>query len=186
MSEQKAVNAAPGTNSLQETLMAGGLTADGLLAIVGILLKKEAVVAQKEQEYERKKEASDARARESSNQFTIAKIENQKNCKHLKGGASRKRGQQKDHNLFSHTFADGKVFIKCNSCGAKWFEGDTAEYLQRGGNAIPNWTRIGWVEATYMLEESSNKPSSSEIFRKTKTNVTVPEMKGVQVPNLQL
>lgn len=186
MSEQKEVNAVPNNNDLQTALMKGGLTAEGLLAIVGVLLKKEANLAQKEAEFERKKAESDARARESSNQFTIAKIEAQKNCKHLKGGSSRKRGQQKDFNLYSHTFTDGKVVIKCNSCGAKWFEGDTTEYLHRNGNSIPNWTKIGYTEAVYMLEESSNKPSSSEIFRKTKTGVTVVEQKAVQAENLQL
>lgn len=174
------------TQSLQSSLLKGGLTADSLLAIVSVLLQKEAKLAEKEAEFERKKAENDMRQREASNQFTIAKIENQKNCKHLKGGASRKRGQQKDYNVYAHTFADSKVYIKCNTCGAKWFENDTTEYLHRNGNAIPNWTGIGWREATFMLEESSNKASSSEIFRKTKVGATIPMSKGVEVPNLQI
>lgn len=182
---QKVVPTAP-TSDLAASLAKGGLTADGLLAIVGVLLQKEAKLAAAEADLERRRAESDVRQREASNQFTIAIIEAQKNCKHLKGGHSRKRGQQKDYNLYSHTFTDGKIVIKCNSCRAKWFEGDTAEYLHRNGNAIPNWTKIGWTEATYMLEESSNKPSSSEIFRKTKTGVTVAETKAVQAENLQL
>jgi len=186
--QNKPVAAAPqsDTQSLQSSLLKGGLTADSLLAIVGVLLQKEAKLAEKEAEYERRKTESDIRQREASNQFTIAKIENQKNCKHLKGGASRKRGQQKDYNLYAHTFTDGKIYIKCNSCGAKWYEQDTVEYLHRNGNAIPNWTRAGWLEATIMLEESSNKSSSSEQFRRTKVGGTIPMSKGVQVPDLQI
>src|SRR5690349_15950114 len=116
--QQKAPAAAApqsDTAQLQSSLLKGGLTADSLLAIVGVLLQKEAKIAEREAEFERKKAESDIRQREASNQFTIAKIENQKNCKHLKGGASRKRGQQKDYNVYAHTFADSKVYIKCNS-----------------------------------------------------------------------
>jgi hypothetical protein len=65
-------------------------------------------------------------------------------CKHLKGG--RIRGVAKDYNVAGHTFPDGRVKIWClNGCGFEAYPKDA-----------------NWQEAVAMLDESSNKRSSSE------------------------
>lgn len=151
----RAINAAKKSGSLDQ---------DQFMAMLALLVKKEARLAEKEAALEEALQARDAQRKHESESFTIAKIESQKSCKHLKGGKSRTRGQQKDPNVYSHKFTDGTVVIKCNGCGAKWFQGDTKEYLSRNGSKIPNWTNIGWHEACEMAEDSSNRPSSSEIF----------------------
>lgn len=161
------------------------MPADRLTAMLELLLKKEAALAAQEQQLAERRKAFDARQREASNQYTVARIEAQKNCKHLKGGASRKRNQQRDPNVYMHRFTDGKAYIKCNSCGAKWYERDTAQYLFRNDNAIPNWTRIGWAEAVAMLEESSNKYSSSEIFPRG-AKATLETVPGADAANLEI
>jgi hypothetical protein len=102
-------------------------------------------------------------------------MEFQKNCKHLKGGAGRKRGQQKDPAVFQHTFTDASVQIKCTICGMKWGEKDTKEYLFRDGKALKNWTNLGWADAQELVDLSSNSPSSSEIFRQKHIDVTKAE-----------
>lgn len=65
---------------------------------------------------------------------------------------------------------------------------DTAEYLDRNGSKIPNWTGIGWREAVAMVEDSSNKPSSSERFFKGPVETSVEEHAhaAAQAKNLQI
>lgn len=172
---------------LQTAASGGELNESDFKQLLALMMMKERRLIQKEAELERIQVERDKQARLNSEQYTVAKIETQKNCKHLKGGKTRQRGQQKDPNVFAHTFTDGTPMIKCNSCGAKWFPKDTTEYLHRNGMAIPNWTGIGWREAVELAEESSNKPSASEQFQRTITTSTVPKSeKGAAVPNLQL
>ena len=149
---------------LHEAKQSGMLAADQLMAVLNVLLVKEARLAEKEANLEKQFQEKDKARRRESESYTVAKIENQKACKHLKGGKTRQRGQQRDPSVYVHTFTDRKIIIKCTLCGAKWMPKDTKDYLNRNGSAIPNWTGIGWNEAVEMAEDSSNKPSSSERF----------------------
>lgn len=154
------------TDAILSRVLAGGdVSQVGLLALVNLLMAKEKRVLAKEAELAQRDADRDAADRANCEQFTAAKIEAQRKCRHLKGGKTRQRGNQKDYNVYSHRFADGKVQIKCNDCAAKWFPGDTREYLKRNGMTIPNWTEIGWRDAVLMCEESSNKPSASELAK---------------------
>ncbi len=130
--------------------------------------------------------ARDQQRRRDSENYTVAKIEAQKACKHLKGGKGRQRAQAKDPAVYHHIFTDRTQVIKCQLCGARWMPGDTDEYLTRNGSKIPNWTGIGWRRASEMAEDSSNRPSSSERFA-TQAQGTMPKSdKGIDVPNLQI
>jgi hypothetical protein len=189
MAENKAVPATEvDVNSvLIEAQKTGNLSESKFMALLSIMMAKEARIAEKEAALEIALKARDDQRKKESENYTISKIENQKGCKHLKGGKGRTRGQQRDPAVYFHTFTDGSRVIKCNLCGARWLPGDTAEYLTRNGSKIPNWTKIGWVEATEMCEDSSNKPSSSERFGNQKVTGSVPKNKeGAAVPNLQI
>jgi hypothetical protein len=173
---------------LREAQATGNLSESKFMALLSIMMAKEARIAEKEAALEVALQARDKQRRVESENYTIAKIENQKNCKHLKGGKGRTRGQQRDPSVYPHTFTDGKIVIKCTLCGARWLPGDTDEYLTRNGSKIPNWTGIGWRRAQEMAEDSSNKASSSERFggahisaESTKTGKALAE-----TPNLQI
>lgn len=153
-----------GTEAILARVLAGGdVTQVGLMALVNLLMAKEKRLLQKEAELAQRDKDTDEQARANCQQFTAAKIETQRNCKHLKGGKNRQRGNQKDFNVFSHRFANGIVMIKCNDCKMKWYPGDTRDFLKRNGMTIPNWTELGWRDAVLMCEESSNRPSASEL-----------------------
>ena len=166
------------------------LDPDQFMGMLQVLVNKEARLAKKEADLEIALQARDEQRKRDSESYTINKIETQKACKHLKGGKSRTRNQQKDPNVYLHTFTDGKKVIKCHGCGARWFPGDTSEYLTRNGSKMLNWTRIGWREAYDMVEDSSNKASSSEIFpEKYVDNSELGRQKRAEqlsIPNLQL
>lgn len=156
--------------------------------VLSALLAKENRIIQKEKLLEEQQAARDEERKKESERYTIAIIENQKACKHLKGGSSKARGQQRDPAVYAHTFTDGKVQIKCTLCKAKWMPKDTADYLERNGSKIPNWTGIGWREALAMAEDSSNRPSSSERFFAGTREQQISEdaHKISQLPNIQL
>jgi hypothetical protein len=172
---------------LQEAQKTGNLSETKFMALLSIMMAKEARIAEKEAALEVALQAREKQRRKESENFTVAKIETQKNCKHLKGGKGRTRGQQRDPAVYPHTFTDGSVVIKCHLCSARWLPGDTDEYLTRNGSKIPNWTGIGWRRAQEMAEDSSNKASSSERFGGGRSTGTVPKSsEGTDVPNLQL
>lgn len=172
---------------LQSAANGADLDDAGFKALLQLMMMKEKRLIVKEAELERVQGERDKQARINSEQYTIAKIETQKNCKHLKGGKSRQRGQQKDPAVYAHTFTDGTTVIKCQICGARWMPKDTKEYLHRNSMSIPNWTSIGWREALELAGESSNKPSSSERFFSAQPTSTVPVTEqGKQIPNLQI
>ena len=172
---------------LQEAQKTGNLSEAKFMALLSVMMAKEARIAEKEASLEiALKARTDSRKKESEN-YTVAKIQNQKACKHLKGGKGRTRGQQRDPAVYAHTFTDGKLVIKCQLCSAKWLQGDTDEFLFRNGSAIPNWTGIGWRRAQEMCEDSSNKSSSSERFGTAPVTGPAPTDKsGNQIPNLQI
>lgn len=149
---------------LAEAAKMGNLSDAKFNALLSLMMAKEARLAQKEAFLDEQIKARNEERKKESERYTIAVIENQKNCKHLKGGSGRTKSQQRDPAVYAHTFTDGKVHIKCTLCKAKWMPKDTADYLDRNGSKIPNWTGIGWREALAMAEDSSNRPSSSERF----------------------
>ena len=189
MSEQKKVPATEVDvqSVLQEAQKTGNLSEAKFMALLSIMMAKEARIAEKEAALEVALQARDAARKKESENYTIAKIENQKACKHLKGGKGRTRGQQRDPAVYFHTFTDGSRVIKCTLCSARWLPGDTDEYLSRNGSKIPNWTNIGWTRACEMAEDSSNKPSSSERFGGGQVVGAMPKTdKGTAIPNLQI
>lgn len=172
---------------LAEAQKTGNLSETKFMALLSIMMAKEARIAEKEAALESAYQARDAQRRKECENYTIAKIETQKNCKHLKGGKGRTRAQQRDPSVYAHTFTDGSIVIKCQLCSARWLPGDTDEYLTRNGSKIPNWTEIGWRRAQEMAEESSNRSSSSERFGGTQATGTAPKTdKGTSIPNLQI
>jgi hypothetical protein len=173
---------------LDEAQKTGNLSEAKFMALLSIMMAKEARIAEKEAALEVAIQARDLQRKKESENYTISKIQNQKNCKHLKGGKGRTRGQQRDPAVYPHTFTDGTIVIKCNLCGARWLPGDTDEYLTRNGSKIPNWTSIGWRRAQEMAEDSSNKASSSERFsgQQISSEATSAGKSLSLTPNLQL
>jgi hypothetical protein len=164
MTANKDLNDSNVSSSIQEAAKTGSLTTSQFELMLAVLLKKEAKLAEQENALEVARAGRDAMRKQESENYTATKIENQTRCKHLKGGASRSRAQQRDPNVFLHTFTDGTRVIKCHGCQARWLPKDTDEYLTRNGSQMPNWTGIGWRRALEMCDDSSNKPSSSERF----------------------
>jgi hypothetical protein len=172
--------------SADELIASANMTQASLMQLLTIMAAKEARIAEKEAALEQALKAKDQARRRDSENYTIAKIELQKACKHLKGGKGRQRGQQKDPAVYSHIFTDRKQVIKCQLCGARWLPGDTDEYLTRNGSKIPNWTGIGWRRAVEMAEDSSNRPSSSERFAEQAQGTMPRSEAGTEIPNLQI
>lgn len=182
-----SVSETEGVALLQTGANGGTVSVEQFQQLISLMAAKEQRLMAKEQELAILQQIRDKQDKQSSDQIMFAKMLTQKNCKHLKGGKTRQRGQQKDPNVFAHTFTDGSVMIKCNTCRAKWFKEDTKEFLVRNGQKIENWTKIGWAEATELVEESSNKPSSSEIFPGDRIKLEAPVSdKGFVVPNVQI
>ena len=193
-----AVSAAAGTNPSDNA---------GLLqSLVALLLVKEGREAHAIQI---KVDADAARSRQrdkNSAQENRNRLKKQAACKHLKGArggqGKMKQAQAPDYNLSYHFFINADSVIKCHSCGMRWMEDDTAQFLFRGGYQIPNHTRVGWVEAQGMWNQSSNTQSSSEIpgsimggrqkqFGLTPQNdddsdSVIRDMEGNVVPNVQI
>jgi hypothetical protein len=159
---------------------------DALLQALTIMAAREVRIAQKEEALEVQRKAVDAERKKESERYIYARMEAQTNCKHLKGGAFRSKGQQKDPAVYAHTFTNGDTIIKCNLCGAKWTPLDTEDFLSRNGHKVPNWTKIGWRKAAEMLDESSNRASSSEQFFRKEASSIQKEVEKIEVPNLQI
>lgn len=171
---------------LREAQKTGNLSESKFMALLSIMMAKEARIAEKEAALEEALQARDKQRKLESENYTIAKITQQSNCKHLKGGRGRTRGQQRDPSVYLHTYTGGDVVIKCHLCSARWLPGDTDEFLKRNGSAIPNWTGIGWRRAFEMTEDSSNKPSSSERFGGQQIVATKESKALSSIKNLQI
>jgi hypothetical protein len=74
-----------------------------------------------------------------------------KHCQHLKGNRFGAKSREfincTDYNVSIFKFIDGKMRIRCNTCGQKWFPGDEH-----------------WEAAMVMVRQSSNHMASSETF----------------------
>lgn len=186
--KQTEVDVNVGVAELLQKASTGSMGSDALSAIATMLLAREARVAVKEQALETQIKARDEERKKESERFTIALIESQKACKHLKGGPGRSRGQQRDPAVYQHTFTDGKTQIKCTLCKAKWMPKDTEDYLDRNGSKIPNWTGIGWRQACELAMDSTNRPSTSERFfvGSTEQEISEAAREVAKTPNLQL
>jgi hypothetical protein len=131
--------------------------------LLKILLLKEAREAKKQQdEYEATQRRTEQRAKNAQAHDEKILLK-QARCKHLKGTKKSQKSQNKDYAVYSHTFINAVTVVQCHLCGMKWKNQDTAEYLFRNGRKISNHTKIGWVEAQAMLDQSTNTPSSSEV-----------------------
>ena len=158
-----------------------------LLELVKILAIREARIANEDAQKERARSFKDQSQKQDSIAYMQDMIRKQKLCKHKKGNSVKGAKAATDFAVYLHTFIDKKQVIKCQLCGMKWFAGDTAEFLIRGGKPIPNWTKIGWDRALEMFEESSNKASASEVPLTEAPKIEIPTTKQGELPeNLQL
>jgi hypothetical protein len=168
-----------------------GDISETLAKMLTLLISREETALEKEaaEKANRKKRAEANEATEKQNFWNVMTA--QVRCSHLKGNfktAPRLVSDTKiDYNVSYHTFIDGKSQVRCMSCGMKWKDQDTKEYLVRNGKKVPNHTKIGWSEggptgngAIGMVRVSTNKGSSSEIpgaiLRETKApeNIELP------------
>jgi len=135
-----------------------------LYSLVQLLLAERQDAMEERKEKRRAHEAREAMRRKSS-EYNEADVRHKQSiCTHKKGcGRGSVRGSKLDYAVYFHTFIDQSSQIRCQICGAKWKKNDTAEFLYRRGERIPNWTGIGWTDALKMLNESTNVPSSSEV-----------------------
>lgn len=190
MSQKERATVDDGTadvNALLAEAQKTVLVPDALLKALEIMAMREVRLSQKEEALEKQRKAIDAERRKESERYMIERIAKQSNCKHLKGGRFRSKGQQADPAVYHHRFTNGDQAIKCTLCHAKWTPQDTKEFLYRNGHKITNWTKKGWEEALQLAEESSNRPSSSEQFSVTEVNPDAVKQKieGLDTPDLQ-
>lgn len=169
-----------------------GEVTETLAKILTLLISREETALEKEvaQKANQKKRAEAEQRTETQNFWNIMTA--QVKCSHLKGNwkaAPRLISDTKiDFNVSYHNFIDGHAQIRCMSCGMKWKDQDTVEYLVRDGKKVPNHTKIGWNEggptgrgAVGLVQQSTNKMSSSEIpgnvlrEKKAPENITLPE-----------
>jgi hypothetical protein len=134
-----------------------------LAMLLEVIMRREARLAKSEEAEEFRRNARDKQREFNAQHHSDADIDNQRNCKHLKGGKNGPRSQVRDFAISLHTYINAEQVIRCHICSAKWKIRDTKDYLYRQGKQVPNHTRIGWEEACTMLTQSTNRPSSSEI-----------------------
>jgi hypothetical protein len=147
-----------------------GIDAGTLQQLVLTLVEQQKISAAREARLIKKEEEDEARRslrnkkhgeNDEAEQEQIR--QKQARCRHLKGGKYRLKNATKDYAVFLHRFINNVPMIKCFLCKMKWYPWDTKEVLVRGDRTRKNHTGIGWAEALIMIEESSNKPSSSEM-----------------------
>jgi len=133
-----------------------------LQLLVQLLLAERQQALEERQDRQRAEKARNEQRKINAEHAIAEKNKSQAMCSHKKGGTGVK-SPKVDYAVYAHTFTDNVAYIRCQICGAKWRRLDTAEFLFRKGEKIPNHTRIGWAEALKMLAESTNTPSSSEV-----------------------
>lgn len=130
--------------------------------MVSILLLKESRSAQEENRREDARLAKESQRARNAEALVNSKKDKQRTCKHLKGGKG-PRTAAVDYAVYSHTYIDAETVIRCQLCRATWKLGDTSEYLVRHGRKVKNHTGLGWADAVKMLNQTTNRPSTSEI-----------------------
>jgi hypothetical protein len=135
-----------------------------ITTLLGAILKREERITRTEEkqfEMEQARQKQRDKNREASNSSELLP---QTTCSHLKGGKFRKkRNVATDYAVYHHTFVDGEQRITCMLCNMHWGMKDTKEQLFRRGKYIPNHTKLGWSDAVFMFNNSSNTASRSEI-----------------------
>ena len=144
--------------------------------LLQILIQQQARLALKDQEEEDRKRARDKQREKNAQDHTAKDLLRQARCSHLKGGRRGPRSQVRDYAIYLFTFIDNKTSIKCFLCKMEWKVKDTVEFLFRKGKKIANHTKIGWYEASKMLEQTTNTPASSEVPGQAVTPLATPEL----------
>ena len=144
--------------------------------LLQILIQQQARLALKDQEEEDRKKARDKQREKNAQDHTAKDLLRQARCSHLKGGRRGPRSQVRDYAIYLFTFIDNKTSIKCFLCKMEWKVKDTVEFLFRKGKKIANHTKIGWYEASKMLEQTTNTPASSEVPGQAVTPLATPEL----------
>src|SRR5665213_1977300 len=90
-----------------------------------IMLQREARQALKEQQEEGAKAARDKQRDINAQSHYADANQTQANCRHLKGGRTRRATQAKDFAVYIHTYINAERVIKCQLCNAKWKIRDT-------------------------------------------------------------
>lgn len=130
--------------------------------LIAVLAREARAAAKEEAEEHRKKVRSDKHD-QNAKHTSKADLDRQARCKHMKGGRRGPKNGNKDFAVGYHTFVNQESQVKCHLCGMKWKIDDTVEFLFRKGKKIKNHTRIGWLEAVGMAQQSTNTATSSEI-----------------------
>jgi hypothetical protein len=137
-------------------------------ALLRLMAEREAKTLVKDKALDEARERKEKARQASAEQTMINKKLSQVRCKHRKPP---RPGAAPDYAVYLHTFIDGTQRIKCQKCSMYWVPQDTATHLFRDGKQVPNHTKVGWNEALAMLDQTTNKPSSSEV---PMTGVTMP------------
>jgi hypothetical protein len=127
-----------------------------------LLAERQEAMLERQSRTERRIE-QDKQHKMNAEQLLKDKKTSQSLCTHKKGGKGLK-GPKVDYAVSFHTFVGSQSYIRCLVCGMKWKNTDTAEFLTRRGEKIPNHTGISWKEAYRMVTESSNTATSSEVM----------------------
>lgn len=128
-----------------------------------IMMAREVRLAAKEQAEEIARDAKNKQRELNAQNHTEKDLLRQARCTHLKGGKKGPRSGVRDFAVYLHTYINAEQVIKCFLCKMAWKVNDTIQTLRRKGRNVPNHTKIGWVEANAMLQQTTNTPSSSEI-----------------------
>jgi hypothetical protein len=136
---------------------------DVLTQLLGLMMLKEAREQEKiEGEAAALAQRNKKRA-ENNREHDSRLLLRQARCRHLKGATSTAKNPTIDYAVYQHTFINADTYIRCQICGARWRPEDTVEFLVRNGRKISNHTKIGWREASNMLQQSTNTKTMSEI-----------------------
>ena len=170
--EKDGKNAAPAAPASANAVAPAidGSTNSKLERLLELLLARESTTLEKEAADKHRLKALDAQRDKNQSQNARNLLLLQAKCSHLKGKGKRtgKHEAQRaervnDPNVMMHIFVDGSAVIKCLSCGAKWKQDDTAEFLTRNGKKFPNVTKLSWTDALGLVAKSSNTQTSSEV-----------------------
>ena len=162
LAEIKAMMKTLATENAQ--LKAGSESSSEMKELLKMMAQREAKALIKDRLEEEARARKDKVRSAGAGQEEMRKKLSQAQCKHKKGrGGPRPGGVGPDMSVYLHTFIDGSQRCKCTICKMYWIPEDTKEFLYRDGKRVPNHTKIGWEECLAMLEQSTNKASSSEI-----------------------
>jgi hypothetical protein len=141
--------------------------AASLQMLVQLLLSERQEAMQDKQEKIRAFQEREKQRRINAEHNLAEKKTSQTMCSHKKNQRGI-RGPKVDYAVSFHTFSNAESYIRCLICGMKWKNQDTAEFLIRRGQKVPNHTETSWKDAYKMLQESTNTATSSEVQLNTR------------------